>query len=1250
MQVAKDQSQVENMMTSNLQHQEAKESSTKTSLISDASPSTKEATMPEPMVLREQLGISIDNTPTPDYPLNEQGKVADPFNIKSADDAYVLYKKGLIDEDGAYIARAGYNLRNKGLVNISPEDANVLANIGAMTDIDDMRYRMYHTNKLKYYLWETGYNTLGGALDAAENTKDLVYDSVRGISRLPERAQIWADDVWSGKNLGEMIEHQKSLYPNDPNEQDIIDFSKILPKDKDTFGESIRTLAQFLIPYVGVTKAGAFANTIKNPALLGMARGASVDFTAFDGKDTKLSDLAKDSPIDNALFDALRAKEGDSATMLRFKHTLENAGLGAFVEGAFKGISLIKRDIAIKANGSAGYYENKIEEVAREKGLKIPKEEVKETINKERTKELQEALDTSRANKLMGKESEPMQAKEAPKSISEKLVTKDDVVAHVDELESSLNKTKVSHKEVEEISNTYDVDMDFVRNAYKGVLNVNAKVVAIGRTLNDFGKDLYDGIKAYTAKGATDLAEATELYTKMLQHGRMQDMFKGISSEIGRGLNAHKMLDKPFKIKDLPAEELEMNVTNLGGLSGINKALNSYAIAYERSIKEGANLTKKASRGGDWLDVVFGARQGGMLSSPATHLKNILGNLTMVGLRETEHLLALSGRTIIDRDLKHFKEYYYKWAGYVAGFKDSLKLAKYSKDGKNGNAIKAFLTNKPQLDIGEKWNEALTANVKGLFGKMFDEDGKLIPKAMREQANAKDYVADLTYNFIFRALTGVDEVFKNIAYKGELYRQAIETMNEKGLKFGSKLEQAEYFSNVINNPTTKQHSRAIDVARRTTFTTPVSKANPFDALTQPIYHNLAKGSIGINQPLIWLQEMANSPNILMKMAARLAVPFRTTPGNITKELLRRMPPFNAFSREWLSDFAAGGTRKAQAISQVVVSASLIGAIWELYRNGLIITTTDSKVRNALSLANIPENSIIIGDKAYSFDGLDPVSSLVALVANTLSAWDKVESDPEQDESYFIATIGAVTKTLTDKTYLKGVKDFMNLFSDPNNDKGERMTKYAYNMIGSFVPMSSANKVIREHWLDDSKTEKQEFLDYIMANTPFGKMPVALDLFGEPRAKSEKLFFGVTNTAVFDRNSLEYELASLGVDVEPLKGNTISFNGVNLPIEAVDKTIIRGIVKELGLKEALTNLLNNPSYQELMLDSDKAAFIQEIISNFYTNAKQIYVTKEEERIDKVKAKIQKDIETRFDPALANEANRQRPLWMLRRDKQ
>ena len=1223
---------------------------TESSLISDASPATKKNTLPEPTVLSERLGIPVENLPTPDYPLNEQGKVADPFNIKSAEDAYVLYKKGLLDEDGAYVARAGYNLRNKGLLNLSPEDANVLANIGAMTDTDDMRYRTYHTNKLKYYLRETGYNALGGALDAVENTKDLVVDSVRGALRLPERFSIWSNDIKEGKTFLEMVEHQESLFPDDPNEKDVIDFSKILPEYKDTFGESIRTLAQFLIPYAGVAKAGAFANAIKNPALLGMARGASVDFTAFDGKDTKLSDLAKESPLDNALFEALRAKEGDSSSMLRLKHTLENAGLGAFVEGVFRGVSLIKKDAAIKANGSAGYYENKIDEAVSNAGIKVPKENTPTPKKDIEAKKLQEALDAKKEADLMNKEAKPAKVEiEQPKSVADKLVTKEDVAAHVDELEANLNKARVSHKEVEEISETYGVDMDFVRNAYKGVLNVNAKVVAIGRTLNDFGKDLYEGIKAYTAKGATDLAEATELYTRMLQHGRMQDMFRGISSEIGRGLNAHKLLDKPIKIKDLPAEELEIGVTNLGGLSGINKALEVYAKAYEESIKAGANVTKKASRGGDWFDVVFGMRQGGMLSSPATHLRNVLGNLTMVGLRETEHLLALSGRAVMDRDLKHFKEYYYKWAGYAAGLKDSLKLAKYSKEGKNGNAVKAFLTNKPQLDIGEKWNEALTANVKGVFGKMFDEEGKLIPKASREPANPRDYVADLTYNFIFRALTGVDEVFKNIAYKGELYRQAIETMNEKGLKFSSKLEQAEYFSNVINNPTIKQHNRAIDIARRTTFTTPASKANPFDEITQPIYHNLAKGSLGINQPLIWLQEMANSPNVLMKTAARLAVPFRTTPGNITKELLRRIPPFNAFSREWLSDFAAGGTRKAQAISQVAVSATLIGAVWELYRNGLIITTTDSKVRNALGLANIPENSIIIGDRAYGFEGLDPVSSLIALVANALSAWDKVESDPEQDESYFIATIGAVTKTLTDKTYLKGIKDFMNLFSDPNNDKGERMTKYAYNMIGSFVPMSSANKAIREHWLDDSKTEKQGFMDYVTANTPFGKMPVALDLFGEPKAKSEKLFLGVTNTAVFDRNSLEYELASLGVDVEPLKGNTISFNGVNLPIEPVDKTVIRGIVKELGLKETLTDLLNNPSYQELALDSDKAAFIQEIISNFYTNAKQIYVTKEEERIDKVKARIQKDIETRFDPALANEANRQRPLWMLRRDK-
>lgn len=1223
--------------------------STKASSLDDVGGLTKEASMPSPMQIRKKLGISIENTPTPDYPLNEQGKVADPFSISSPDDAYVLYKKGLLDKEGAYMARAGYNFRNKGLLELSPEDANTLYNSGRMTELDATRYEEYHSNKFRYYLAEIGYNAMGGALDAVENTKDLAVDSIKGLSRLPNRAKIWADDVWSGKNLGDMIEHQKSLYPDDPNEKDVIDFSKILPKDKDSFGEAMRTLSQFLIPYTGIAKAGAFANTIKNPALLGMARGAVVDFTAFDGKDTKVSDLVKDTPLDNAIAEALRAKEGDSAVLLRTKQTIENLGLGAFAESIFKVIGGIKKSAVLKANGSGAIYEKEIEKAIDSTGLKAPKETPKVTPkSEEEAKSLQEAIDTKREAKLMGKEAEPVKVEvEQPKSVADKLVTKEDVVTHVDELEANLNKAKVTHKEVEEISNTYDVDMDFVKNAYKGVQNINAKVVAIGRTLNDFGKDLFEGIKSYKERGASDIAEATELYTKMLQHGRMQDMFKGISSEIGRGLNAHKLLNKPIRLKDLPTEELQANVDSLGGLAQINKELDLFAKRYEMSVKEGAAVTRRASRGGSWYDVVMGMGQGAMLSSPQTHIKNVLGNLTMIGLREVEHLTALAGRSIADRDLKHFKEYYYKWAGFVAGAKDSLKLAKYSKDGKNGNAIKAFLTNKSILDVGEKWNEALTANVRGVFGKMFDEEGRLIPKEQRVASDVKDYVSDLTYNFIFRALTGVDEVFKNISYKGELYRQAAETMNEQGLKFSSKMEQAEFISNFVNNPTTKQYQRAIDMARRATFTTPTSVSNPFDKLTQPVYHALANGSLGINQPLRWLQDMSNSPNIVMKTVARLVVPFRTTPANITKEMLRRIPPFTFFSREWLGDFAAGGTRRAMAISQVVISSMIIGTIWELYRNGIILSATDTKQSKALGLANIPENSIIVGDRAYSFEGLDPLSSNIALVSTVLSAWDKVESDPEQDESFLAALTGAFIKTTTNKSYMKGAKDFIELFSDPNEEKGQKVVKWSYNLLGARVPYSALNRRIREYWLDDSKTEKQKFRDYITASLPFGEMPKSLNLFGEPSPKAERMFLGVTNTATFDRSSIEYELASLGVGTDPLKGNTMEFNGVKLPIEAADKTIIRGIVKELGLKEKLIDVMNNPSYQALALDSDKAAFLQDIITTFYSSAKQIYITREEEKLDKVKERLEKDMQTRFDPALANEANRQQPLWMLRR---
>ena len=1185
--------------------------------------------------LREAIGAKPLTSEDLDklYNLDDNGQIIDPTQVKTREELERLYNEDKLDVNGVLVANAWQNLQKDGLLNLSPRDANVLENTGRLSNLDGLRYAEYRDNKLNYYLNEFSYQTLHGLGEALNNAKDLAVATSSALNpmKLIERANEWHKGVERGEDFSQLIEAQKNLDFGDDT-KDKLNFTALYRDAPDTFSNTGKVIGQFLLPFAGVSKG----LNISNAFVKGMTAGAVTDFTFSNSHEQRLSDLIEQSPLlSNSVTSYLKSSKDDSLIEGRLKATLEGAGLGFTFEALIKGLSYSKNMLMTKANGDPNAYASLVQKIAKEDPfVNVSKEEPKamtEAIEAQAPKA--EVKETAQAEL---KEAEPIKAPAEPESFSTRMYSKEDIVKEIENIEQEIKRgsKKVTHKQVSEVADKYNVDMDIMKDTFRGVKDLNVKVVAFDRVITQFGKDLFDEIKAFKEAGMSDTRVGLELYQKLTQHGRMQTIFKGISREIGRGLNAHKLKGKN-PIKELTDDELEGSLTSLGGAKQINDKLNAFYDAYLVSQKS-ANAVSKASNNIAWWEDILNGRTAAILSGISTHAANILGNISMIGLRETEHLLAPGIRSAMDMDTKAFREYKYKAIGRTLGFLDSVKLAKLSKEGKNGSAIQAFLTGRPVTDVGEKWLESSTGKVTGVFGKVIDpETGKLIPRSERQALEVMDWVREFGYMTIFRSLTFADEVFKASAYRGELYRQAVETMNEQGLTFANKTEMRAYLDNVVNNPTKLQIDNAKDIAQRETFTSPITHSNPFDRATQKAMYMLATPSSGANVLPAVIQQLASNPNPFVQGIVRNLIPFRTTPTNVFKEALR-YTPLAMFSRQWLSDVAKGGTRRTQAFVKMAIGAAYIASVVELWEAGLITGRADDRHRGTQKIGELPEYSIFIDGKAYSYARYEPFATLTAFVVNMLNAWNSKDADEEQQDEMYKRVLAAAVGTFTDKTYMKGIGDFINAWTKA--DEGSGFERYGKSLAASYVPYNALGRYLREN-KSEYKEDKDGLGDYLKASTPFfiGDIPLLLDLFGDPTEKTPKMLLGtIAYKGLYD-DPIKTELLRVGFNYEPLRNPKIRKEGTEIELKNTDKANIKMRVKELGLKEALASVINSDGYNSILLNADKRAYLTEIVSTYYNAAIDEYVWGNKDNIDKLKENLNKKVEAMRDPNLAMKVN-------------
>ena len=454
-----------------------------------------------------------------------------------------------------------------------------------------------------------------------------------------------------------------------------------------------------------------------------------------------------------------------------------------------------------------------------------------------------------------------------------------------------------------------------------------------------------------------------------------------------------------------------------------------------------------------------------ILSGPKTHIVNMTTGLFRTALMVPgEKAIAglingatTSGTGLFGRDWGMFREAGDQYVGMMIGLKDSFKAA-YA-------ALKA---DRALLDPSNMTTETRTAiSADGLATRSQAMGGT-------GQTFTGTPIGDLVNglgNLIrlpSRLLTTEDELLKQINYRGRAYSLAMREGRSRGLE-GDAL--GDFVGAAMNN--------AYDNAGRATNTDALQYAREV-TYTQDLEYGISKK----------LQQAANHHPGL-----RVIVPFVRTPANIMRDAWQHTPMINFVQRQFREDMAAGGERRATALSKLAVGGAMWATAIDMAMSDDIIGggPTDPRLRKdwladgklPYSVRRTDEN----GKEYYvSFNRADPYGMFFGIAADFAYVSQHLKSNEIED--YAVAATTSLAKMLSSKSYLQGIVNATQVFADPDR-RGEAAFRAH---MASYIPSIQNNFKGDEDFLREPRTA----LDAMMARTPgFGKVDLRRNALGEP---------------------------------------------------------------------------------------------------------------------------------------------------------
>ena len=620
--------------------------------------------------------------------------------------------------------------------------------------------------------------------------------------------------------------------------------------------------------------------------------------------------------------------------------------------------------------------------------------------------------------------------------------------------------------------------------------SMTAAQFVAGRTiLVKSGQKLAD-LAAQIKAGTADAGDRLRFRRQLAIHQGIQLQLKGKQTEAARALQSFQIkVDGELDLGRFNEEAATMmaDAGDAGVTDDLAKKLLG-AIDKNGTLKT-INTFAEIGWQAKTSQVVSEAYLAGLLSSPPTQMKNIVGTAAFMAYQLPAELIAgMAGAVVrttqktlgegypISPDQVYVKDAMLRLKGWSDSYKDALRGASraYQTEMPTGNVSK--------LDVDEYTAITGDPNKESVFQRGITELGKRM-------------------RLPFRLLLAGDEFFKTISQRGELYTQANRAY-ETAIRDGKTVIEAQDEAGMV-------------------LLDPNSVKETLDLKGK--YDTLQSDLGGFGKATSSFQRL----QILGAPVGRFLLPFATAP---TNDVLRTTE-FIPFNPEFWKLLNKGTPKQRQlAFGKMAVGATTMYVVGESAMDGSITGAypSDKKLREALPTGWKPYSFVVKKEgfpegmppfdmygrpngplRYVSYNGFGPASSLIGLVANTMQR-AVLTRDPELRDNYIAAAVFGAADYYTELPMLQGLADFQMMLDAVKREDGVgavsqlmRGPAEAATPLGFPNPFSAAQRGIARAIDPTVVKPKGDIEYYTMADMTLtvenadGTTTWKYDNFGEP---------------------------------------------------------------------------------------------------------------------------------------------------------
>jgi hypothetical protein len=533
---------------------------------------------------------------------------------------------------------------------------------------------------------------------------------------------------------------------------------------------------------------------------------------------------------------------------------------------------------------------------------------------------------------------------------------------------------------------------------------------------NKHAFDLAQQVKLATNNGTITADLATQFHQAVAFEGVLVKAVKGRQADIARTLGIFSQARTSSAAR---GAQLETILNEAGGIRNSFELANSYTALDSRADR--AALSEKTISG-TARDIWYSTWINGLLSSPITHAKNIVGNAAFGAYQLPERVIASGigkARNFVfsgGEDAIQLNEVYAQAMGMLQGMREGGHIA-----------VTAFKKNEPTDALSKIEN---FRNGRDTFDVSFGDSttAKALNGAMKFWGGLVTIPS--------RTLMAEDEFFKAVGYRMELNALVTREANK---------EYSNLIKNGVDETTASQQSAALQQKLLVEPTPEIEEAAKAMSTTVTFTRDLEEGLQGA-------QRFLKDTPVL-----KIFFPFVKTPTNIAMEAMSRTPVLNLASPRFWGDFNAGGIRRDMAMARVTLGAGIIyGAVsyaldgkvtgygpmraedkaalegtgWQQF--SFVFNKSDVSpelIADYKKITNVKETP----DKVYvSYAGIEPFSSMMSIAA-TAGEYAMVDGSEADMEKLMMGGALGLYQYTSEQPMLQGYGELMKMFSSKAKD-------------------------------------------------------------------------------------------------------------------------------------------------------------------------------------------------------------------------